>query len=80
MGSSGSPAAKVQLSQQRVFIGDMQRASTVEVSSATSATDLLGLLDAQGALDGWRGTGGWMVFEVVMEFGMGKCKFLCLLG
>jgi hypothetical protein len=62
---------KMQPAQQRVFIGDMQRFSVVEVSLTTTAADLLGLLDDQGALDGWRGSGGWMVYEVALDFGMG---------
>ncbi|KAI0667755.1 hypothetical protein C8Q78DRAFT_981379 [Trametes maxima] len=56
--------------QQRVFIGNMQRFCLVEISSGTSAGDVLGMVDAQGALDQGAGSGGWMLWEVSQDFGM----------
>ncbi|KAE9394891.1 hypothetical protein BT96DRAFT_827087 [Gymnopus androsaceus JB14] len=62
--------AKVAVSQQRIFIGDRQRFVVVEVSPATSAGDVLRMVEAQGALKEWRGSGGWMLFEIAQDFGM----------
>ncbi|KII90787.1 hypothetical protein PLICRDRAFT_52488 [Plicaturopsis crispa FD-325 SS-3] len=62
--------AKQHLTQQRVFIVDMQRFNMVEVGASTNARDVLEMVDAQGALEGWAGTGGWMLFEVAQDFGM----------
>ncbi|KAI0330472.1 hypothetical protein GY45DRAFT_1250692 [Cubamyces sp. BRFM 1775] len=56
--------------QQRVFIGNMQRFCLVEIGSGTSAGDVLGMVDAQGALDQGAGSGGWMLWEVSQDFGM----------
>ncbi|KDQ62615.1 hypothetical protein JAAARDRAFT_466334 [Jaapia argillacea MUCL 33604] len=62
--------AKVQLVQQRVFVFDMQRFHTVEIVPSTTAGDVLRMVEAQGVLDGWAGSGGWMVFEIAQDFGM----------
>ncbi|KAF8953954.1 hypothetical protein BDZ97DRAFT_1929168 [Flammula alnicola] len=32
--------------------------------------DVITMMDSEGALVGWAGTGGWMVFEVMQDFGM----------
>jgi len=56
--------------QQRVFIGNMQRFCLVEIGSATSAGEVLQIVDGQGALDHGAGSGGWMVWEVSQDFGM----------
>ena len=55
--------------QQRVFIGNMQRFVLVEIGSATTAGDVLSIVDGQGALE--QGRDGWMLWEVSQDFGMG---------
>ncbi|KAJ8520835.1 hypothetical protein ONZ45_g2381 [Pleurotus djamor] len=65
------PDVKPQVvSQQRVFIGDMQSFNTVEISTATTALDVLEMVQAQGSLKHFHGSGGWMLFEVAQDFGM----------
>lgn len=61
------PAPKVQVTQQRVFIGDMQRFNTVEIASNTNAGDVIALIASQGSLDH---TAVWMLFELANDFGM----------
>ncbi|TEB22997.1 hypothetical protein FA13DRAFT_1640479 [Coprinellus micaceus] len=56
--------------QQRFFVGDMQRFNMVEITSATTAGDVVEMIEAQGGLAGITGSGGWMVFEVAQDFGM----------
>lgn len=63
------------VSQQRIFIGDRQRFVVVEVNPATSAGDVTRMVEAQGALKEWRGSGGWMLFEIAQDFGMGMFSF-----
>ncbi|KAF8157888.1 hypothetical protein B0H34DRAFT_656003 [Crassisporium funariophilum] len=58
------------VAQQRVFIGDMQRFNMVQVGSATTAGDVIQMIEDEGSLVGWVGSGGWMVFEVAQDFGM----------
>jgi hypothetical protein len=58
----------------RVFVGDMQRFNMVDIGPATSAKHVLAMVEEQGALKGWVGTGGWMVWEVAQDFGMGECE------
>ncbi|KAF8891964.1 hypothetical protein CPB84DRAFT_1816263 [Gymnopilus junonius] len=58
------------VSHQRVFVGNLQQFNMVEIGPTTTAGDVLSLMDAQGALNGWAGSGGWMVFEVAQDFGM----------
>lgn len=60
------------VTQQRVFVGDMQRFNMVELEPSTNAGDVIDMLEAQGALKGWVGSGGWMVWEIAQDFGMGK--------
>ena len=71
---------KVGTAQQRVFVGDMQRFHTVEVGPGTSAQDVIDMIEGEGALKGWVGSGGWMVFEVAQDFGMGMCSILPLIS
>lgn len=61
------PTPKVQVTQQRVFIGDMQRFNTVEITSNTNAGDVIALIASQGSLDN---TAVWMLFELANDFGM----------
>ncbi|KAF9077521.1 hypothetical protein BDP27DRAFT_1311189 [Rhodocollybia butyracea] len=58
------------VSQQRVFIGDRQRFVVVEVNPSTTAGEVIHLVEAQGGLKEWRGSGGWMLFEIAQDFGM----------
>lgn len=60
------------VSQQRVFIGDMQRFNMVEIDPSTTAGDVVRMVDDQGSLKGWVGSGGWMLWEVAQDFGMGE--------
>ncbi|KAG1855843.1 hypothetical protein C8R48DRAFT_608683, partial [Suillus tomentosus] len=53
--------------QQRVFIGDMQRFNTVEITPNTNAGDVVALIANQGSLDD---TAVWMLFELANDFGM----------
>ncbi|KAJ7816111.1 hypothetical protein B0H13DRAFT_434881 [Mycena leptocephala] len=48
----------------------MQRFNMVDIGPATSAKHVLAMVEEQGALKGWVGTGGWMVWEVAQDFGM----------
>lgn len=61
------PAPKIQVTQQRVFIGDMQRFNTVEITPNTNAGDVIALIASQGSLDH---TATWMLFELANDFGM----------
>ena len=61
--------------QQRVFLGDMQRSTVVEVSATTSAQDVIDAIESRGEM-GPRdphnnGGKGWMLFELAQDFGMG---------
>ncbi|KAF8965985.1 hypothetical protein BDZ97DRAFT_1658265 [Flammula alnicola] len=58
------------VAQQRVFVGNLQQFNTVEIGPTTTAGDVITMMDSEGALVGWAGTGGWMVFEVAQDFGM----------
>ncbi|KAI5825964.1 hypothetical protein K523DRAFT_341473 [Schizophyllum commune Tattone D] len=68
------PAVPVAISavteQTRIFVGDRQRFHTVEVGPATRASDVIDVVAAEGVLDQWVGSGGWMLFEVAQDFGM----------
>lgn len=57
--------------QQRVFIVDLQRFNTLMMTPTTTAKDVIDTLEAQGQLANWAGVGGWMLFEVSQDFGMG---------
>jgi len=66
------PSTKAQVTQQRVFIGDMQSFNMVEIGSSTSAGDVLRIVESQGALKQLAGNGTWMLWEVAQDFGMGE--------
>lgn len=59
--------------QQRVFIVDLQRFNALMMTPTTTAKDVIDTLEAQGQLANWAGVGGWMLFEVSQDFGMGWC-------
>jgi hypothetical protein len=61
--------------QQRVFIGNMQRFNMVEIGSSTTAGDIIETVKAEGIFKEFAGSGGWMVFEVAQDFGMGTFFF-----
>ncbi|KDR83146.1 hypothetical protein GALMADRAFT_872765 [Galerina marginata CBS 339.88] len=58
------------VSQQRIFVGNLQQFHMVEISPSTTAGDVITMMDSQGILKGWAGSGGWMVFEIAQDFGM----------
>jgi hypothetical protein len=60
--------------QQRIFIIDLQRFNSIVMNSMTTAREVLDVLEAQGQLANWAGVGGWMLFEVSQDFGMGKYR------
>jgi len=72
MSGSSKPAVVV---QQRVFISDMQRFNMVEIGTSTTAGDVIEMIEAEGSLVGFAGSGGWMVFEIAQDFGMGASIF-----
>lgn len=55
--------------QQRVFVGTLQRFCQVEITSTSTARDVLEILQNQAALEG--AANGWMMWEVSQDFGMG---------
>ncbi len=59
--------------QQRVFVMDLQRFNTLMMNPTTTAREVIDTLEAQGQLANWAGVGGWMLFEVSQDFGMGGC-------
>ncbi|KAJ8593791.1 hypothetical protein M405DRAFT_730697 [Rhizopogon salebrosus TDB-379] len=59
--------ARLTVTQQRVFIGDMQRFNMVEITDNTTAGDVIALVASQGSLDH---TPVWMLFELANDFGM----------
>ena len=67
-----SPVTKSLVSQQRVFVGNLQQFNMVEIGPTTTAGDVVSMMEAGGSLVGWAGSGGWMVFEIAQDFGMGK--------
>ncbi|PBK97502.1 hypothetical protein ARMGADRAFT_922583 [Armillaria gallica] len=69
-GSTPAPVVKGVVSQQRIFIGDRQSYNMVEIGASTNAGDVVDMVEAQGSLKGWVGTGGWMLWEVAQDFGM----------
>ncbi|CAK5284056.1 unnamed protein product [Mycena citricolor] len=63
-------ASKSQGTLTRIFVGDLQRFNMVNIGDTTTAKQVLAMVDEQGSLKGWVGTGGWMVWEVAQDFGM----------
>ena len=75
--AASNPTAVV--TQQRIFVGDMQRFNMVEITATTNAGNVIEMIEAQGSLAGPVGNGGWMLWEVAQDFGMGT-YLLSLLG
>jgi hypothetical protein len=61
--------------QQRIFIGDMQRFNVVEIDNNTSAENVVTMIRNQVSLNSVVGQGDWMLFEVAQDFGLGGCSF-----
>jgi hypothetical protein len=71
----GALVGRGTVTQQRVFIGDMQRFNVVEIGPTTNGGDVIEMVEAQGSLKGWVGSGDWMVWEIAQDFGMGEYRF-----
>ena len=65
--------------QQKVFLGDTQRSTIVEVGPSTSAQDVIGVIESRGEVGPHdpnnNGGKGWMLFELAQDFGMGTFSF-----
>ena len=61
--------------QQKVFLGDTQRSTIVEVGATTSAQDVIDAIESRGEMGPYdpnnTGGKGWMLFELAQDFGMG---------
>ena len=61
--------------QQKVFLGDMQRSTLVEIGATTTAQDIIDALESRGEMGPYdpnnNGGKGWMLFELAQDFGMG---------
>ncbi|KAK7028113.1 hypothetical protein VNI00_014928 [Paramarasmius palmivorus] len=62
--------ANLKTTQQRIFIGDKQRFVMVEMTQQTNAGEVIDILERRGELKDWRGSGGWMLWEVAQDFGI----------
>jgi hypothetical protein len=73
--SYGSGSAVLEtLMQQRVFVGNMQRFSVVEIGTRTNAREVIADVMAKGDLTPEEArSGDWMLFEIANDFGMGEC-------
>ena len=60
----------IQVWQQRVFVNNLQTFHQIEVHGATTAGDVLRILEGQRVLPS--GSTNWMLWEVCQDFGMGK--------
>ena len=47
----------------------------VEIGASTTAGDVIEMIEAEGSFKDFAGSGGWMVFEVAQDFGMGTFFF-----
>ena len=61
--------------QQKVFVGDTQRSTLVDVGATTTAKDIIDAIDSRGEIGPYdpsnNGGKGWMLFELAQDFGMG---------
>lgn len=68
--------AKTPAWQQRVFVETLQKFCQVEITSTSTARDVLEILQNQAALEDGAAS-GWMMWEVSQDFGMGvSCSLL----
>jgi hypothetical protein len=59
--------------QQRIFIGDLQRYTVVEIGARTNAREVLRMVEENGAMTAEElRDGQWMLFEMANDFGMGE--------
>lgn len=58
--------------KQPIFIHSLQHHRTADIGPTTNAGELIASWEAEGILDGWAGLGGWMIWEVAQDFGMGE--------
>ena len=71
--ASAVPAHLETLMQQRVFVGNMQRFSVVEIGARTNAREVIADVVAKGDLTPEEArSGDWMLFEIANDFGMGE--------
>jgi hypothetical protein len=74
-------AATDVIEEQRIFIETKQKYCKVKIGMTTHARDILDTVAATGQLKGpnadERAIGGWMVYEVANDFGLGTLRF-CL--
>lgn len=65
--------------QQKVYLGDMQRSTVVEVGATTSAQGIIDAIESRGETGPSdphnNGGKGWMLFELAQDFGMGVFFF-----
>jgi hypothetical protein len=72
-----SSSSKIQSTPQRIFIETKQRFNMVEITPSTNAGEVVQMVESQAALEKLgAGSGGWMLWEVAQDFGMGQCSFL----
>lgn len=68
--------------EQRIFVETKQKYCKVKIGVKTRARDVLNTVAATGQLKGpnsdERAIGGWMVYDVVNDFGMGMLKCCCV--
>ena len=61
--------------QQKVFLGDMQRSTLVEIGTSTTAQDIIDAIESRGEMGprdaSNNGGKAWMLFELAHDFGMG---------
>ncbi|PPR07925.1 hypothetical protein CVT24_000905 [Panaeolus cyanescens] len=67
LSSARSPAGGALM---RFFVFNLQQFNMVHVGPGTTAGDVVDMLQSEGALTGWAGVGGWMVWEIAQDFGM----------
>jgi hypothetical protein len=80
-GIHDTPAVGVEgvaTSTRRIFIHSLQHSQMVDIGMDTSAGCLISSLETEGVLDGWAGIGGWTIWEIAQDFGMGTAPFFYL--
>ncbi len=58
--------------KQRIFIYSLQHHHMADIGMAMNTGELIASWEAEGILGGWAGLGGWMIWEVAQDFGMGE--------
>ena len=70
--TSGATADAMTTHKQRIFIHSLQHHHMADIGPTMNAGELIASWEAEGILGGWAGLGGWMVWEVAQDFGMGE--------